>query len=106
MKLLRISSINTFTGNAGAGAFNAVTQQIEDVRRLAGKTVTVSFWAVAGAGTPKLGVSLNQIFGTGGSPSAYVPTAGQAVTLTTSLARYALTFTLPSVAGKTLGQQR
>ena len=32
---------NTFTGNAAAGAYNSMSQWIEGVRRLGGKTVTV-----------------------------------------------------------------
>ena len=95
--------IGGFTGNAGAAATTVVGQPIEDVRRLAGKTVTVSFYAVASAAATKFGVSLDQNFGTGGSPSAQVQGVGQSVTLTTSWARYSLTFTLPSIAGKTLG---
>ena len=94
---------NTFVGNAGAGAYNLVGHRIENVRRLAGKTVTVSFWAIAGSGTPKLGVSFNQSFGTGGSPSSAVPVNGQSVTLSGAFARYSLTFALPSISGKTLG---
>jgi hypothetical protein len=91
------------TGNAAAGAFSAVTQRIEGVRRLGNKTVTVSFWAWCNAGTPKLGASLDQIFGTGGSPSAFAQGVGQAITLSTTPTRYSLTFTLPSTSGKTLG---
>jgi hypothetical protein len=94
---------NTFTGNSGATAYNALTQRIEFVRRLAGKTVTVSFWAIAGATPLSLGISINQNFGTGGSPSPTVAQPPQTVTLTTAWARYSLTFALPSVAGKTLG---
>lgn len=94
---------NTFTGNAGAAAYNRILQRIEDVRRLAGKTVIVSLWAWAGAGTPKLGVGIVQNFGTGGSPSAAVVVAGQSVTLSTTAARYSLTFVIPSATGKTLG---
>ena len=93
---------NTFTGNAGATAYTLLIQPIESVRRLANKTVTVSFYANASAAL-RLGVSLNQFFGSGGSPSASVSGTGQSVTLTTSFARYSLSFTLPSVAGKTLG---
>jgi hypothetical protein len=92
-----------FTGNAGAAAFSVLQQHVEDVRRLAGKTIIVSFFAVAGAAGIRLGVSQDQNFGTGGAPSALVSGAGQAVTLTTGWARYALTFTLPSIAGRTLG---
>ncbi|HEY2416796.1 MAG TPA: hypothetical protein VGH84_02680 [Steroidobacteraceae bacterium] len=92
----------TVTGNAAASAFTVAYQPIESVRRLAGKTVTISFWAI-GTAAMKLGVSFDQYFGTGGSPSATVEGAGQSVTLTGSFARYNLTFTLPSISGKTLG---
>jgi hypothetical protein len=94
---------NAFTGNAAAGSFHYLWQPIESVRRLGGKTVTVSFWAASGSGTPKLGVSIDQIFGTGGSPSATVTGTGQAVMLSTTWARYTATFTIASTAGKTLG---
>jgi hypothetical protein len=91
------------TGNAGAAALTAVSQPIEGVRRLAGKTVTASFWAYATAGTPKVGVGIIQSFGTGGSPSANVTVNATAVTLSTTATRYSVTLALPSVAGKTLG---
>ena len=92
------------TGTAGAGDYAIVQQLIENVRRLAGKSVTVSFWAAASSGSPKLGVSLDQNFGTGGSPSAVVNGNGQSVTLSSSTyARYSLTFSVPSISGKTLG---
>jgi hypothetical protein len=94
---------NIFTGNAGAAATTLLYQPIEDVHRLSNKTVTVSFYAAAQSGTPKLGVSWDQNFGTGGSPSANVNGNGQAVTLGTSWARYSLTFTIPSLSGQTLG---
>jgi hypothetical protein len=93
---------NTFTGVAGATAYNLIAQRIENARRLAGKTVAVSFWAVATA-TPKLGVSLASIYGTGGSPSAPAFATSQSVTLSTTFARYSLTFAIPSSAGKTFG---
>jgi hypothetical protein len=94
---------NSFTGNAGAGAYNYIAQRIENVRRLSNKTVTVSGWAQCGSGTLRLGISLDQYFGTGGSPSASVYGAGQAVTVTTTWTRFAATFSLPSLAGLTLG---
>lgn len=98
-----ITLVYQTTGNAAAGAFSHLAQRIEDVRRLAGKTVTVSFWAKLNSGGPKLGVSLDQAFGGGGSPSPDVLGTGQSVTLTTSFARYSLTFTIPTIIGKTLG---
>jgi hypothetical protein len=48
-------------------------------------------------------VSLNQNFGTGGSPSASVSGVGQAVALATGWARYSLTFAIASTASATLG---
>src|SRR5215472_2309731 len=97
------SLYNTFTGAAAAGSYVLIAQRIEGVRRLAGKTVTVSFWAIAGSGTPKLGVSIDQVFGTGGSPTAPVLGNGQAVTLSTTFTRYTLTFAIASSSGMTLG---
>jgi hypothetical protein len=94
---------NNFTGASGAGDYNLVNQKIEGVRRLAGKTVTVSFYAAASVAGLKLGVSLTQSFGSGGSPSPVVNLNGQAVTLATTWARYSVTAVLPSIAGKTLG---
>jgi hypothetical protein len=89
---------------AGTGATfsNVLEQRIENVRTLAGQTITVSFWAKADAArtlTPVLG----QSFGTGGSPSATVFTAMTSQSITTSWARYSATLTVPSIAGKTIG---
>lgn len=91
------------TGQTATNALTVLIQAIEDVRTLANQTVTVSFWAKASSGTPKVAVELLQGFGTGGSPSASVLNyAGQA-TLSTSWARYSVTVALPSISGKTLG---
>jgi hypothetical protein len=91
------------TGNAGAAAYTLINQRIEDVRRLSGKTVTVSFWAATNSGTLKVGVSFDQYFGSGGSPSTTVNIAGQPITAGSVWTRYSLTFALPSVVGKTVG---
>jgi hypothetical protein len=94
---------NTFTGNAAAGAFHLITQRIEDVRRLTGKTVLVSFYAAANA-TLKLGVNALQSPGTGGSPTGGGRFAtGTQVTITNTFARYTVPFTLPSLTTMTLG---
>ena len=90
-------------GNAGAGAFTIVYQPIENVRRLANRTVTISFWAYATVGTPKVGVGLRQYMGTGGSPSGNVDINATAVTLSSTLTRYSVTITLASLSGLTLG---
>ena len=95
----------SFTGNVAAGADTRFVHNIENIRRLGGKTVTLSFYALASSAGLKLGANIGQQFGTGGSPSAAVYGNGQAVTLAagTAWARYSLTFTVPSASGKTLG---
>lgn len=95
---------NTVASNAaGVARYVANEQYISDVRILSNTTIKVSFYAKAASGTPKVGVNLTQYFGTGGSPSADVVQNGQAVTISTSWARYSVTFTLPTIVGKTLG---
>lgn len=87
---IRVNSTNTL---------NLLQQNIEDVRTLAGQTVTVSFWAKS-ASAQTLTIYLSQSFGTGGS-AGVDNTATKAIT--TSWARYSVNITLPSVAGKTIG---
>jgi len=94
---------NNFTGVSAASNFSFLQQPIEQVRRLSGKTVTVSFWASCGAGTLRVGVGCTQTFGSGGSPSAPVDATGQSVTISTTWTRYSVTISIPSTAGKTLG---
>jgi hypothetical protein len=88
------------TGQSGSGVYSTLTQVIEDVRTFAGQTVTVSFWAKAASGTPKIAADIAQVFGSGGSSE--VNTAAGAVTISTSWTRYSLTANVPSVSGKTL----
>ena len=83
--------------------FASITQKIESVRTLANSTATVSFWAKASSGTPKVAVTFQQNFGTGGSPSASVQTIVGSPTLSTSWARYSVSVTVPSISGKTIG---
>jgi hypothetical protein len=78
-------------------------QAIESVRTFAGQSVTISFWAKAGSGTPKVSIELAQNFGTGGSPSSTVFSYVNQATLSTSWARYIFTFLVPSISGKTIG---
>jgi hypothetical protein len=81
--------------------YAAINQKIEDVRTFAGQTVTVSFWAKASTGTPNIGITLEQNFGTGGSGP--VPTSAAVKTITSSWARYTFTVNVPSISGKTIG---
>jgi hypothetical protein len=91
------------TGQSAAGDFVQMQQRIEDVRTLAGQTVTFSFWAKAASGTPKIALEFQQYFGSGGSPSATLSTYAGQVTISTSWLRYSVTVTVPTISGKTLG---
>jgi hypothetical protein len=93
----------TTSGQSTAGHFALLIQNVEDVRTFAGQTVTLSFYAKAGSGTPKIAGEFYQYFGTGGSPSSVVETPIGASTISTSWARYSLTFIVPSISGKTIG---
>jgi len=88
---------------SAAGDYAYLTQRVEDVRTLANTTATISFWAKANTGTPKVGVEINQNFGSGGSPSSAVSTPAGSITLSTSWARYSVNVTVPSISGKTIG---
>lgn len=89
------------TGQTASGTYTIFTNRIENVRTFAGQTVTVSFWAKAASGTPKIAVELEQFFGSGGSSA--VDTAGGAITISSSWARYSATIAVPSISGKTIG---
>ena len=94
------------TGQTAVSAIARLDQRIENVRTFAGQTVTVSFWAKAATGTPSIAPEFQQVFGSGGSPSATVNgiiagTPKQAIT--TSWARYSFTIAVPSISGKTIG---
>ena len=85
--------------------FCRATTRIESVRTFANTTVTLSFWAKGTNPTTlgRLNVSLQQFFGTGGSPSSAVTSAEQNLVLTANWTRYSYTFVVPSISGKTLG---
>ena len=91
------------SGQSAAGDLSIFLQRIEDVRTFANQTVTISFWAKAASGTPKIAAEYYQVFGSGGSPSSSVSTPAGTVTLTTSWARYSITTAIPSISGKTIG---
>lgn len=91
------------SGQSAAGDLALFYQAIESVRTFANQTVTYSFWAKASSGTPKLSIETEQSFGSGGSPSAVTDTYQGQVTLSTSWQRYSVTFTVPSISGKTIG---
>jgi hypothetical protein len=84
--------------------YACITQRIEGVRTFANQTATISFWAKASTGTPKIGITLEQGFGATGSTT--VTTAITAQTITSSWARYSFTVNVPSVSGKTISGGR
>ena len=90
---------------AGSGSVTGLTylatdNTIEDVRTLAGQTVTYSFWGKADSSRTQA-VEVLQTFGSGGSST--VTTSLGNISLTTSWQRFTLSFTMPSVSGKTIG---
>jgi hypothetical protein len=89
------------SGQTTSGQFAFISQRIEDVRTLAGQTVTVSFWAKA-SGTTTINSSIQQVFGSGGSSEVAGLSSGT-FTLTTSWVRYSYTGTLANISGKTVG---
>lgn len=88
------------TAGTGGTYMAVIGQLIEDVRTLAGQTVTFSFWAKADAARTYV-YFFDQGFGTGGSAS--VNAAALSVPMTTSWQRFTYTFNMPSVSGKTIG---
>jgi len=86
------------TGQSGAGVYSILEQRIEDVRTYAGQTITISFWAKAASGTPKVSVEMNQFWGS----SATTNNNAGSVTLSTTWQRYSVTTTLGSASGKTI----
>jgi hypothetical protein len=75
------------TGQTQAGAYSIFAQRIESIATLAGQTATVSFWAKAASGTPKVAIELLQSSPGGTSVTNYI---GQ-ITLSTSWTRYSVT---------------
>jgi hypothetical protein len=91
------------TGQSATGTYTLLVHKIESVRTLAGQTATLSFWAKAASGTPKIAVEYVQSFGSGGSPSGQVFVTPTQVTISTGWTRYTVTTIIPSMSGKTIG---
>lgn len=81
-----------------------VEQRVESVATHEGRNVAFScYLRVASGGPFSVTPAIVQHFGTGGSPSADVRTAGTAFTVTTSWARHVFTVALPTIGGLTVG---
>jgi hypothetical protein len=87
-------------GQSATSSNAVLATRIEDVRTFAGSTATISFWAKANTGTPKIAVEWIAYFGPTGS--ANVNTYAGQVTLSTSWARYSVSVAIPSISGKTV----
>lgn len=91
------------TSVAGVANYTMLQNRIESVATLAGKKVTLSFYAKADS-NKNIAVDFGQVFGTGGTPSTSVYGIGsQLVALTTSWKKYIITVDIPSIVGKILG---
>jgi hypothetical protein len=88
---------------ANTANYVRMDQNIEGVATLAGKTVTLTFYAKADS-AKDISIDLVQDFGSGGSPSASVSVIGQDnYSLSTSWQKFTATINLPSISSKTLG---
>lgn len=97
------ASQTVVTSVAGPSNFVNKYTHIEDVTRLGGKTITISFWAKADSNR-NMAIDLIQNFGTGGSPSTVIAGIGaQLVPLTNTFQKFVITVAVPSVSGKILG---
>ncbi|GHD63898.1 hypothetical protein [Jeongeupia chitinilytica] len=85
---------------AGANNFVTIQQRIENVRTLAGKPVTLSFYAKADS-AKNIGVELYQSFGSSGSAQAS-GLVKQQVALTTAWKRFTVSGVLPTMSGKSI----
>lgn len=94
----RISTTTIGTGQTVVDTW----QRIENVRTLAGQTVTISFW-VKSSGTFSLSTYLEQYFGVGGSATVTGSFTQSTGSTTTNWTRVTATGTLPSISGKTIG---
>ena len=105
-------TIGTLSSDTANGAVY-LSQNIESVSTLEGKSVVISFWMFSSTAAP-VAVEVAQNFGAGGSPSATVytpmnfvvnnvPSGSNKITLTTGWVKYTATVAIPSISGKTVG---
>lgn len=101
---LEIENLFSIQPTTTSGGYLYLSQWIENVKRISGQQVTLSFWAKnAGANTPTLGIGYTQNFGTGGSPSV-VGNAGTIGPISARMNRYSITWNMPSAIGKTINE--
>ncbi|NSY59308.1 hypothetical protein [Agrobacterium tumefaciens] len=86
---------------AGAGNYVVLEHHIEDVRLLAGETVTFTLWGAADA-VKSIGVEFVQFFGTGGSATV-MGIGSQQIELSPGFARKSVVVDIPGISGKVIG---
>ena len=99
-KVLGITLTSLDSTTSGRGIRHI--QPIEDVTKLAGKTVTYSFWARS-TNNMDIEVTNQQVFGTGGVPSSTIVANARRFSLTPQWTKFTATVSMPSIIGKTLG---
>jgi hypothetical protein len=93
-----------FARTSTAGTADFFGQKIEDVRTFAGQTATISFWAKCSTASANgIIFYLSQNFGSGGSSAIDISPSTTTGSVTTSWTRYSASFTVPTIAGKTIG---
>lgn len=98
-----VTNVLQFQQSVSATTGNGISQRVEGVRTLEGRTATLSMWLWVTSGTITIpSVSLVQQFGTGGS-SAVTTTVTTNWTVTTTPTRFSISIALPSISGKTMG---
>jgi hypothetical protein len=88
------------TAGTGATYNNPLQQNIENVRTLAGQTVTLSFFAKADSNRT-VSTVFGQFFGSGGSSTVFFGSTPHSIT--TEWQRFSVTLAIPSLSGKTIG---
>lgn len=99
-----IENLMEVENSTTSNGYTYLSQSIEGVKRLSGQQVTFSLWIknISTSGfTPKIAIGYVQNFGTGGS-SPVVGNGGLIGPTTQRMARYSVTWTMPSAIGKTI----
>jgi hypothetical protein len=88
------------TATVGSNTNITISNKVEDVRTLAGQTVTLSFWAKSDSSRTMIAY-LGQTFGSGGSSAVFSSPIN--TTVGSTWTRYSGTVNLGSMSGKTIG---
>lgn len=95
------SSTAVVSSSIASDAYCLKVQRIPYVDTLAGMDTVASFSAKASVNALKIGIDLEQSFGSGGSSPVAVP--GRIISLTPAWKRYFINFSIPPISGKTIG---